>query len=335
MENFLEWGVDWIVRLQRQGWLIAPMQAVTWLGSEEFFLLVMPALYWCVNRRLGLGMAVMLIGSNAVNNVLKLLLHLPRPYWVDPRVQALSSETTYGLPSGHAQNALAIWGYLASRVRALSPALVWLLALVLIGLISVSRVVLGMHYPTDVAGGWLVGAVLLGAMWQWQAPAAAWLGRLRLRQQLLLAVLVSAVYLVVGVSVRAAISGTPDPASWAATAWISQEEPIAPRDSESIANAAGLLLGLGLGMALAHHGARFDAAGPWGKRAARFVIGLIGMLVCWRGLALIFPSEPEAVDFAFRYLRYALTALWALYGAPWVFLRTGLAAAEAPQRVMA
>jgi membrane-associated phospholipid phosphatase len=330
------WGTDWIVTLQQQAWLAGGLRAITWLGSEEFFLLVMPALYWCVSRRLGLGMAVMLIGSNAVNNLLKLALHLPRPYWVDARVRAMSSETTYGLPSGHAQHAVAIWGYLASQARPrLRPALAWTLALILIGLISFSRLYLGMHFPLDVVGGWLAGGALLWAMWRWQRPAAAWLAGLSLGRQLLMAILVSVVYLGLGVGTLAALGGTTDPAAWASNAAVTQAEPIAPRDAENVANSAGLLLGLGVGMALANRYVRFEAGGPWTKRAARFVIGVIGMLLCWRGLALIFPSEPEAVDFVFRYVRYALTALWALFAAPWVFMKIGLAEAEEKQRVLA
>jgi membrane-associated phospholipid phosphatase len=328
MLSLVNWGIDWIVALQQLAWLAAGMRAVTWLGSEEFFMLVMPALYWCVNRRLGLGMAVMLIASNALNGLVKLLLHLPRPYWVDTRVQALNSETSYGLPSGHAQNAAAIWGYLASQGRRWRPAVAWALALILIGLISVSRPYLGVHFPMDVLGGWVLGGLLLWAMLRWQAPAEAWLARAGLGRQILVAVVVSVVYLALGVATLASLGGVTDPPEWQVNAALTQAEPIAPRDSESVANNAGLLLGLGVGLALANRYAQFHAGGAWTQRAARFVLGVIGMLICWRGLALVFPSTPEAVDFAFRYVRYALTALWAIYGAPWVFLRLGLASAE-------
>jgi hypothetical protein len=185
-----------------------------------------------------------------------------------------------------------------------------------------------MHFPMDVVGGWLLGGLLLWAMLRWQAPAEAWLARIGLGRQVLAAVVVSVIYLALGVAVLAALGGVTDPPEWPVNAALTQAEPIAPRDSEGVANNAGLLLGLGLGMALANQHARFDAGGPLPRRVARFVLGVIGMLICWRGLALVFPSQPEAVDFAFRYVRYALTALWALFGAPWVFLRLGLASAE-------
>jgi hypothetical protein len=62
------------------------------------------------------------------------------------------------------------------------------------------------------------------------------------------------------------------------------------------------------------------------RRAARFVVGLIGVFLLWRGLGSMLPREPETLGLALRYLRYILIMVWALYGAPWVFLRTGLAA---------
>ncbi len=325
MEALATWGTDLIVALQQRPWLAAAMQLFSQLGTEEFFLIVMPAIYWCVNARLGAGLAVALITSNALNGLLKVALHLPRPYWVDPRVRALSSETSYGLPSGHAQNAMAVWGYLASQVGRLRPALAWGLALALILLISFSRVYLGMHFPTDVVGGWVVGAALLWAVWRWQAPVTRWLVRQSLARQVLVAVLVSAVYVALAAGALALAGGTVDPAAWTTNAAATQAEPIDPRSPNSLANAAGMVLGLGVGLALANRWARFDAGGPWGKRAARFVIGAVGLLVFWRGLALLFPDDPLALALALRYVRYALTALWAIFLAPWVFVKAGLA----------
>ncbi|HMN61370.1 MAG TPA: phosphatase PAP2 family protein, partial [Anaerolinea sp.] len=97
--------------LQSAGaWLRAPANFFTFLGTENFYLLVMPALYWCVDAGLGLRIGLILTVSGSVNAMLKLAFHTPRPYWVDPHVQAWSTEASFGLPSGHAQNAAAIWG---------------------------------------------------------------------------------------------------------------------------------------------------------------------------------------------------------------------------------
>ena len=67
METLLNIGVDWIVGLQGLGdWLILPMQAFSFLGSEDFFMLVLPALYWSVDAALGLRVGVILLLSSAL-----------------------------------------------------------------------------------------------------------------------------------------------------------------------------------------------------------------------------------------------------------------------------
>lgn len=315
-----------ILALQTVGWLAAPMQFFTFLGTEEFFLIIMPALYWCVDAGLGQRLAVILIASNGLNHLLKLAFHLPRPYWVDARVHALTIETSYGLPSGHAQNGLAVWGFVAAQMK---RRWAWIAALALVGLISLSRIYLGVHFPGDVLGGWMVGGVLLWAFVRWERRAGEWLNRLVVTSQLGLALALSLVYLALAGGVLTAIAPMPDPTGWEqnahAAAPPSDDEPaIDPRNPESPVSTAGLMFGLGSALALSKR-ARFDARGPWGKRLARFVIGLIGVLIFWLGLRAVFPEGTDLIALALRYVRYALTMFWAVYVAPWVFLKTRLA----------
>jgi hypothetical protein len=103
------------------------------------------------------------------------------------------------------------------------------------------------------------------------------------------------------------------------------ERAIDPRNPEGPVTSAGLIFGLGAALALASRHARFNAGDAWAKRAARFVVGVIGILILWLGLALVFPDEPFWLAMIFRYARYALTIFWALYLAPWAFLKISLA----------
>lgn len=337
MEAIMHWGNDVIVAFQQNRWLIGIMSAYTGLGSEEFFMLLMPALYWCFSPRLGRRVALVLLTSDALNGLLKLVFHLPRPYWTDPRVKALSTEASYGFPSGHSQNALAVWGYLAGQARGRRALrlIAWALAVLVIFLISLSRVYLGVHFPSDVAGGWLIGfALLLGLFW-WEAPAAAWLSRLSLARQVTLAALVAALYLALAFGAVASIVTTPDPEDWEVTAAQAAPPPgeqpaINPRDPDNPITSAGLLFGMGAGLAFARRYARFDARGPWLKRALRFGLGLAGVAVFWLGLDLVFPTEPLTIAGPLRFIRYALTVFWALFLAPWLFLKLGWAEPEGP-----
>jgi membrane-associated phospholipid phosphatase len=61
------------------------MLFATFLGSIEFFLLLLPAVYWCYDRRLVMRLALILIFSQGLNEILKVAFHSPRPYWVSPQ----------------------------------------------------------------------------------------------------------------------------------------------------------------------------------------------------------------------------------------------------------
>src|SRR5262245_8732526 len=102
---------------QLPGWVTPIMLFLSALGTETFFLVLLPIIYWCVNPRLGARVGLILLVTAGINGIGKLLSHAPRPYWVDARVKALSTETTFGMPSGHAQASVAIWGVLAAATR--------------------------------------------------------------------------------------------------------------------------------------------------------------------------------------------------------------------------
>lgn len=104
---------------------------------------------------LGVGLALATMG---INTILKLCLRRERPATDYARTMRLAS---FSFPSGHAACAAAGLGYLAYAGVGQWPewgALFYLVAAVTTGIIGVSRIYLGAHYPSDVAGGWIVGA---------------------------------------------------------------------------------------------------------------------------------------------------------------------------------
>jgi len=105
--------------------------------------------------------------SSLLDSPIKLVVNRPRP--TDALVQVFSVENGSGFPSGHALFAAVVLGFLAylavTRLRRRSlRALSFAGLLMLIILTGVSRVYLGVHWPSDVVGGYLVGAVLLVAL---------------------------------------------------------------------------------------------------------------------------------------------------------------------------
>jgi hypothetical protein len=78
-------------------------------------------------------------------------------------------------------------------------------------------------------------------------------------------------------------------------------------------------------LALLKRAGGFNARGPWSKRLARLVLGLVVLVALRFGLGAIFPREPELAGAIFRYVRYVIMVLWATWLAPWVFVKLRLA----------
>lgn len=324
MESLQALEISILVFLQSLGsWLAAPLQAASLLGNEEFYMLAMPALYWSVNTALGLRMAMMLILSNGFNTIFKCAFHLPRPYWVDTQVVPLSSETSFGIPSGHAMNAASMWGLMVSWSRN-----AWVRAggVVLIFLIGFSRLYLGMHYLSDVLAGWLLGGLLLLAFLRLEAPVAARLRAMSFRQQAWLALASALVIMAAILLARAAVGAWQLPEIWVQNA--SRQpggEPIDPFNIEGAFTLSGIWFGALFGAAwFQHRFAGYSAAGSPAQRLLRYFIGVIGIFVFWFALGQVLPRDPDVISYALRFARYTLVGLWVTAGAPWIFLRAGL-----------
>jgi undecaprenyl-diphosphatase len=110
------------------------------------------------HRYSALLLLVATAGGIVLNNVLKLAFDRPRPQLFEWGTTAVSSS----FPSGHSMSAVIVYStvaYLAARLqrRWWQRALTMLVALVVVVLVCVSRLYLGVHYPSDVLGGTLIG----------------------------------------------------------------------------------------------------------------------------------------------------------------------------------
>jgi len=163
MDAILDWGMEVIRAFQNLSSPVADavFTGITFLGKEEFYLLIMPLVFWCFDRRKGIRLTIVVLLSHFINQGLKEFIALPRPLDVDPSV-GIGHATGYSLPSGHAQGSLIFWGMIAPWIRR-----GWPIALVLSGLIGIYRVYLGVHYPSDVLAGWPWAVKCLTV---WKAP---------------------------------------------------------------------------------------------------------------------------------------------------------------------
>lgn len=283
--------ISYIQQLRTPG-LDIVAAAVTLLGQEEFYLLALPLLLWCVDFRVGIRLSVVVLLSHYLNVAVKDVVAEPRPFVFRPEVKLFPADG-YSFPSNHAQSGLVFWLSLAHLVR---KRWLWGGGSLLIVLIGVSRLYLGVHFPTDVLAGWGIGLLILAGFISAQAPLTDLVSSLKPWQQGLAAILLPALLF--------ALHPTKDSAAVMAA-----------------------LSGAGLGLVVAQKyflSADCIPRGEWRKLAGRVVVGLIGLLLIWAGLKLIFPHEQEKTFLVFRYLRYWLAGGWLTFGAPWLFSLLGL-----------
>ena len=131
--------------------LDAFFSVVTHAGEETLFIIFGMLLFWCVSKKHGYYLLLVGFAGTIVNQFLKLLFRIPRPWVRDPNftiVESARAEATgYSFPSGHTQSAVGVYGCIA---RAFSHPAVRIPCLALCVLVPFSRMYLGVHYPSDV-----------------------------------------------------------------------------------------------------------------------------------------------------------------------------------------
>ena len=321
MQALVDYGVGLTIALQTHfSWMTPFMLFFSNLGTEDFYFLILPLLYWSIDANIGIRVGMILVTSIAINFTAKLLFAGPRPYWVSSHVQPLWPENSFGIPSGHAQYGISVWGTIAAFQKRWAK-----IALgVMIFLIGFSRVYLGSHSPHDVVIGWVIGGVLLWAFLKYWNPVVAWLSGKTVGQQIMLAFIVSLIFIVIGYSAAVYRSDFQLPLSWIDNAARAGTEELNPVNLANSITPAGTFFGLALGLMWINSLGGFKASGPIWMRALRFIIGLIGVLIFWMWLGEIFPRNDDLISYALRFFRYTLVGWWISGGAPWIFARLNL-----------
>ena len=322
METLQQLSINLIQALQTLSpTLDGVMYFFTFLGRVEFYLLITPFIYWTIDKRLGMRALLILVATDFITSSFKLLFRQPRPYWVGD-VQELSQEATYGIPSSHASDSLAVGGYLAYHAK---KSWFWVVMSIVIFFVGLSRLYLGVHFLHDVLFGWLIGATVLWVGIQQSNQIAAWARSRSLTFQVEIGFILSLIIILLAVLARVVISETVDLASWSQFSV----------DARSIAHSftlAGALFGAITGYALMRQKARFRPAVSSIKRGFSYALGIIILLLIYEGLDVAFAAiatDETVLGYLLRYIRYSLATLWVTFGAPWVFLKTTLAEPEA------
>lgn len=138
------------------------MSAVTQLGGEVIFIVAAVVVFWCVSKWEGYYLMTIAFCGTVLNQFLKLICRVPRPWVRDPNftiVESARAEATgYSFPSGHTQNAIGLFGGMA-RWGGRRWVRLGLTTLALV--IAFSRMYLGVHTPADVGVSLVLAAALV------------------------------------------------------------------------------------------------------------------------------------------------------------------------------
>jgi len=147
---------------------------LNYFDSDYFFFVLIPVLWLGFSYRWGLRIFYWLTLNNLVNSFAKTILAWPRPSQDIPELGMFHPES-YGFPSGGAQTCLFLGGILIYYWRTRAA---WVIGISYILLISFSRLYLGVHYPTDLLGGWAVALVLLSLFILCKDPVEKFLAKI-------------------------------------------------------------------------------------------------------------------------------------------------------------
>jgi len=155
-------AILYLLREHRIAWVERSLLEITALGTGlvvSFIVGISAMFLWLSNHRYSASLLLLTsVGGILLNNVLKLTFSRPRPRIIEWPVEVATSS----FPSGHSMSAATVYvtvAYLAARLMSNSAARIvtMLAAIAVILLIGASRVYLGVHYPSDVLGGYVIG----------------------------------------------------------------------------------------------------------------------------------------------------------------------------------
>ena len=262
--EFLKW-----LQAQRNPLLDSVFSGITHLGEETFFIVIGILIFWCISKREGYYLLSTGLIGTVVNQFLKLLCRIPRPWVLDETfaiVESARAEATgYSFPSGHTQMAAGLYGGIARWHHGW----VRVVGIVLALLIAFSRLYLGVHTPLDVGVGLLLAAALVLLLYPLMHKVTA-------NDRLMRILLIGMVVIAAGN--LAYVSFYPFPADV---------------DADNLAHSLkqayttlGSLTGLLIAFEIERRYIRFDTKAVWWVQIIKAVLGLVLLLAVKEGMKI-------------------------------------------------
>ena len=167
---YFDWEISLMVMLQSWFAHYVPIfSIITHFGGELLVILLIVLLYFGYDKKLGKSIAIMLSMCFIFNSMIKNVFIRRRPYFDHSSVKCFEEASPlgpandllaqgYSFPSAHATMSFIVFGTIALNTKKKIISVIAVIGIILVGL---SRVVLGVHYPTDVLVGWALGFIIL------------------------------------------------------------------------------------------------------------------------------------------------------------------------------
>jgi len=277
--------MEWVLSI-RYDWLTPVMKGFTFLGDEEFFLLFLPLAYWFWRKDIMGRAGMVLLATFVINALVKSIFQIPRPDLISHLVFA----DDWSFPSGHSQGAMVLWGWLAYELK--DKRFTGIAALLIAG-VGFSRIYLGVHYPSDVLGGFGIGLLTLILYgWLLSRETVGWKNLGPTRQSIIIFILLMGVFMLV------------------------------PELSEVAVKGGAAFTGFMAGYLHEKHYLDCQFKPGMNVLLPKLVSGLVGILLLWIGLKHIFITIGYTTQTA-MFIRYSLLGTWISYGAPYLFCQLG------------
>lgn len=295
MDEILNWGIQIIKNIQKIS--CAPLD---WLAifihyffNTPIYILVIGIMFWGIDSKKGFKLGTTLLFSISINTALKNFFAVPRPYTIDPTVSTGATESSYAFPSGHSQVAATFWPLFAGLQKTWKKWVKLLIGLFLPLIVGISRMYIGVHYPSDVAVGLVLGFLIsCGTLLFWDT-IAIFIKPLRKSLKILIISLICFCLNAV---------------------------------SMTDTSYSGLLLGFSIGYILITDKGSFSASsGTVLQKVLRILLGFAIIASVYYGLKYVFPRETNSLYQLFRFIRYGLVGFFATFVAPKLFVALKLA----------